>query len=158
LPELPKKQYYWLKSSTDLLSSSKTLANASGAFSPIVLIAWQSIENGLKTLAPNADIRDQKNMGHDFGKITRYLVGNNILTDNDLTQIGPHLATASGSATYSDTKYPGDNPSYWDSLTRTQVTNVVSAAESVHDFVLAKLEIPKKDWWDAWSGSTAKKV
>ena len=149
MPDLQKEQQGWLKSSTDFLVAAKTLASGSGAVAPIVHNAWQSIENGLKVFQEDHTIH----LGHDFGKITRYLVTHNALTNDDVAHIGPDLATASGSVTYSDTKYPGDNPAYWDSLPRTQITNIISSSERIHDFVLTKIGISKKDWWDWWSGS-----
>lgn len=139
-----------MKSSTDFLFAAKTLAKASGAASVVVHNAWHCIENGLKTLQPDHTIR----LGHDFGNITRYLVRHNVLTENDVAQIGPYLATASGSVTYNDTNYPGENASYWNSLPRTDITKAISASEAIHDFVLIKIGAPKKDWRDWWSGST----
>ena len=129
------------------IAAGETLANASGAAQPIVLCAWQGVEDCLKALSVGHTIPQT----HDLGRITDHLLANNILKSDDMTQLSSDFSTVTGNSTYSDTKYPDNNPSYWGSLPRSDITNTISAAERIHDFVVVKLGLPKTDLWYAWN-------
>jgi len=59
------------------------------------------------------------------------LIRSNVLTSNDLNRLSPDFRIATGSANYNETEYPDNNPSYWSSLSRKNITNAISAATMI---------------------------
>lgn len=138
-----KKQQEWLNFGRDYLVAARTLANASGAAAPIMHCAWQAVEDDLKALSVGHTIPTT----HDLGEITNHLLANSILKPSDLTQLSSDFSTVTGNSTYSDTKYPDNNPSYWSSLPRSSITNAISAAEHIHSFVLETTGCSQLNYW-----------
>lgn len=77
------------------------------------------------------------------------------MSSSDLVQLSSDLAALSGSVTYNDTKYPGDNPTYWDTLPSKDITKAVRASQHIQNFVLQKLGIFRVDSWSAWEPKSA---
>jgi hypothetical protein len=122
----------------DYLGSAKTLANASGAAAPIVHLAWQATENDFKALSVGYSMP----FTHNPGQLVNYLRDNNLLSSNDITQLSADAAIVSGSRTHNAARYP-ESDSFWSSLPRQEITNVVFAAERIHHFAEAKISSAK---------------
>ncbi len=109
--------------------------NASGAAAPIVHMAWQSVENGFKTLSVGHNIPQT----HDIGQLMDHLRDNNLLGLDDISQLSRDAAIISGSRTYNATRYPESGPGYWSSRPREEIADVVLAAERIYHLVEVKV-------------------
>jgi HEPN domain-containing protein len=133
--EFERKQQEWFSLADNYVVSARTLVNASGSAPPIVLLAWQAAENDLKALS----VGHTPPFTHDIGQIIGHLRDNNLITAGEVTQLSARTTILTGSATYNATRYPESDPSYWSSLPRTAIVNVVEAAEQIHQFTQRKI-------------------
>ncbi len=145
----------WFRFGGIYFEGAAKLLNASGSAPPIVHLAWQAVENDMKSLAVgHGNIPITHNLGH----LMNHLRDSNVLTPTDLSQLSSDMAIVSGSRTYNDARYPENNPSYWYALPREQVTEVVLAAERIHKFTQTKIGLSDsaEAWWPHKSANNNK--
>jgi HEPN domain-containing protein len=136
LGTLDAQREVWLNRAGDFIHSARTLFEASGsAPAPVVLLAWQGVENDFKALSVGHGVRHT----HDIGELMNHLRDNNVLNQSDITQLSTPCADVTGSRTYNATRYPETDPGYWSSLPRLNIANAVAGAEHVHSFAKAKI-------------------
>ena len=92
-------------------------------------------EDSLKALV----VGHQDMETHDLGRIMNHLRDNNVLNNNDLSNLSSHAAVVTGSATYNDMRYPDNDPNYSVSQPREVVGNAVARTEYFYNFVRAKI-------------------
>jgi HEPN domain-containing protein len=132
-----QRQQGFLNLAEQHLSSAKILFNASGSNAPIILVSWQAAEDSLKALG----IGHNEIQTHNLGQIMNHLRDNNILSENDLSQLSSHAAAITGSRTYNDTRYPENAPDYWPSQTRGAIGAAVAGASYFFDFAARKIAL-----------------
>ena len=124
----------WLNRGEGYLNAAKTICDASGSAPVIAHDAWMASENSLKALSTSYPIRT-----HDLGEVLDFLQSNSKVTSQEISQIAPALAAVTGSNTYSATKYPDDDPHYWESRKLQEIRDAVNGAQRIHLFVRGKL-------------------
>jgi hypothetical protein len=79
---------------------------------------------------------------HDLDNVTRHLLANSVLNNSDHEWLKPLYAHVTGSANdYSEARYPGKDPGYWDGITQDQLRQALDAGSSIQAFVMKKLQI-----------------
>lgn len=133
--DLAESRKAWLNFGGDYLATAKMAYNASGAAAPIVHLSQQAVENDLKALTVGHSVP----ITHDLGQVVDHLRFSNVLNESEINQLSSDVAIASGASPYTAARYPGNNPSYWSSLPREKISEVVFAAERIHDFTEHKI-------------------
>ena len=100
---------------------------------------WVGVELSLKALAVGHTMPQD----HELDAVTNHLLGNHCVTHQEYAnELKPLYAHITGSAaSYSEARYPGKNPGYWDNVTSEQLEHALDAGSSVHEFVKKKLNI-----------------
>ena len=129
---------------SDYLNSARVLVSAQDfAAAPIILLAWQAIENSFKALAVGHGIPET----HDIGEIMTHLLRNGVVTQSELDSIKTYVLWVTGSRTYNATRYPENAPTYWHRFgtwngprrPRRALLIAVSGASHIHEFVKQKM-------------------
>ncbi len=127
----------WLDRGEEYLNSARTLCDASGSKPVIANDAWIASEDSLKALGTAYPKRGN----HDLGKVLGFLQSNGRITSQEISQIAPALAAVTGSHDYGATKYPSNDPNYWESRTPKEIRDAVNGAGQIHAFVRVKLHL-----------------
>src|SRR5438552_9285406 len=125
----------WLKTAADYAAGARKLCDAGGPAAPIVHLAWQSAEVSLKALAVGHNIPIE----HDLSNVISHLKDNSRITTEEVALLAPYLVAITGSAGYDATRYPINEPSFWDRKSRQSLTEAAKGADVVLSFVTSKL-------------------
>jgi HEPN domain-containing protein len=137
--EEERKRY--LQWAEDYRSAAKRALESSSPSKQVVgYLNWHAAELSLKALAIGHGIPTEVRP-HDLDNVTRHLLNNSVLSNSDYEYLKPLYARVTGSANdYSEARYPGKDPGYWDRITQDQLKQALDAGSSIQSFVVEKLQ------------------
>jgi len=138
---LEEERKRYLRYASDYLDGANKAFDMGAAPQIIGHLNWTGAELSLKALAVGHNLPTHD--GHDLDVVARHLVANGKISQKEYDSfLRPMYARITGSAAdYSEARYPGKNPGYWQSMTGQQLQQILDAGIGVFDFAKKKLNI-----------------
>jgi HEPN domain-containing protein len=129
----------WLLKAKGFIENAKLIvehSQATGSRAPGVgWLAWQGAENSLKAVCTGHTLRKS----HDLSEVMKHIKANHLINSAELANISAAAQIVTGSATYNNTRYPENNPKWWESRTQEQLIEVTKAAQSIYEICAKKV-------------------
>jgi hypothetical protein len=129
----------WLRKANGFIVHAKLLAGqsqVSGSIGPSVgLLAWQGTEDSLKAVCTGHNFP----ISHNLSIIMKHIKANNLMNNEELTNVSKAAEIVTGSATYNDTRYPESNLEWWENMPKEKLVVVTRAAQSIYETCAKKV-------------------